>query len=493
MAIALLTLYAIMLTFILCYSFMQINLVILYLKNRKRLIKEQEKVAALSDEEKPLVTIQLPVFNELYVIERLLDHVGAIDYPKDKLEIQVLDDSTDESFDIAAKKIKEIQQNGIDIKHIKRPERVGYKAGALKYGTAIAKGEFIAIFDADFIPDKDFLNRTLPYFNDPKTGLVQSKWEHLNRNYSLLTQLQAFGLDAHFTVEQVGRNSGGHFINFNGTAGIWRKTCIESAGGWESDTLTEDLDLSYRAQLKNWKFKYLENLGSPAELPVEMNALKAQQFRWTKGAAECTRKNLNRVLKADNVNRSTKLNAIFHLMNSFLFVCIMMIGILSIPVMFVNLMHPEIRFLFDYSTVFYLGMIFLIVFYFVTWVSERGLTFLNVLKFLYLFPAFLSVSMGLSVYNSIGVIEGYIGKKSAFVRTPKFAIKGKKGSFKDKKYINSGAEIVSVIEGLLFFYFAWGLYLAIRHKMLPSVPYFLMLMFGFGFVFFLSKRHLLKS
>ena len=489
----LLVFYGLLLTFVLLYSFIQINLVILYLRNRKKLIREQQKVEPLSESEKPFVTIQLPVFNELYVVERLIESIATFNYPKDKFEIQVLDDSTDESFEVAANKIKEVRKREVNIKHIQRPDRVGYKAGALRYGVDIAEGEFIAVFDADFIPDPEFLNRTLPFFRDENIGLVQSKWEHLNRGYSLLTRLQAFGLDAHFTIEQVGRNAGGHFINFNGTGGIWRKKCIEDAGGWESDTLTEDLDLSYRAQLKKWKFKYLENLGSPAELPAEMNALKAQQFRWTKGAAECTRKNLLRVLRNNTVNFSTKLNAIFHLMNSFLFVCIVLIGVLSIPMIFVNVYYPKYQTVFDFFTVFYMGMVFLVIFYFVTWIKIAGVRLRTVLQFFYLFPAFLSVSMGLSLYNAIGVIEGYSGKKSAFVRTPKFAIKGKKDSWKDKKYIKSGASIVTVLEGMLFVYFAWGLYIAIYFNKMASVPYFMMLAFGFGFVFYLSHRHFLKS
>ena len=254
----------------------------------------------------PKVTVQLPVYNELYVIERLINTVCEFDYPKDLFEIQVLDDSTDETVNIIAAKIKEKLLEGFDIHHVRRPKRVGYKAGALKYGNEIAKGDFIAIFDADFIPSMDFLKKTIPYFHDENIGVVQTRWGHINKDYSLLTRLQAFGLDAHFTIEQSGRSSGDHFINFNGTAGVWRLDCINDAGGWQADTLTEDIDLSYRAQEKGWKFKYLEDFESPAELPVAMSALKSQQYRWTKGAAECSVKNLKLIFNSKNVSSRSK-------------------------------------------------------------------------------------------------------------------------------------------------------------------------------------------
>ena len=234
-------------------------------------------------------------------MERLLDNISQLKYPSEKLEIQVLDDSTDESLESTAAKIKVLQEKGIDIHHICRTNRKGFKAGALKEGLEIAKGEFIAIFDADFLPKEDWLLQTVPYFKDDKIGVVQTRWSHINKKYSTLTKVQAFALDAHFTLEQVGRNSKGHFINFNGTAGIWRKKCIYDAGNWEGDTLTEDLDLSYRAQLKNWKFKYLENIETPAELPVVISATRSQQFRWNKGGAENFQKMIKQVLKTKHI------------------------------------------------------------------------------------------------------------------------------------------------------------------------------------------------
>src|SRR5690606_10447178 len=256
----------------------------------------------------PYVTIQLPVYNELYVIEKLLVNIAQIEYPKENLEIQVLDDSTDESVAITAAKVANLQKSGLDIKHICRENRTGFKAGALKEGLKTAKGEFIAIFDADFLPQKKWLLLTLPYFKNEKIGVVQTRWGHTNRNYSLLTKMQAFAIDVHFTIEQAGRNSRGHFINFNGTAGVWRKETILDAGNWDGGTLTEDLDLSYRAQLKGWVFKYLVNVETPAEVPVVISAARSQQFRWNKGGAQNFRKFYKEVITAPNVPFKTKLH-----------------------------------------------------------------------------------------------------------------------------------------------------------------------------------------
>ncbi len=267
----------------------------------------------------PVVTVQLPLFNELYVTNRLIDAVCALEYPKDKLEVQVLDDSTDETRDLVEKATKHYRALGYDIKHIHRIDRSGYKAGALKHGLETARGEFIAVFDADFVPNRDFLVKTIPYFyTDPKIGVVQTRWEHLNREYSMLTRTQAFALDGHFVVEQDVRNKAGFFIQFNGTGGVWRKTTIIDAGNWQSDTLTEDLDLSYRAQLRGWKFKYLAHVTSPAELPAEVNALKSQQFRWTKGAIETARKMIPEVWKS-NIPLRIKIHSTFHLTNNIVF------------------------------------------------------------------------------------------------------------------------------------------------------------------------------
>jgi cellulose synthase/poly-beta-1,6-N-acetylglucosamine synthase-like glycosyltransferase len=332
--------YTVSLLLIFMYAVAQLNLLINYLKYKNK-EDNSVKLDFTNPEEIPYVTIQLPVFNELYVMKRLLKNIAKIDYPKDKLEIQVLDDSTDESIEMTSKYIKKVQELGIDIQHIRRTNRQGYKAGALKEGLKTAKGEFIAIFDADFLPTPNWLYETVPYFKDPQIGVVQTRWSHINRNYSTLTKIQAFMLDAHFTLEQVGRNSQGHFINFNGTAGVWRKECIYDAGNWEGDTLTEDIDLSYRAQLKNWKFKYLEKVETPAELPVVISAARTQQFRWNKGGAENFQKMAKRIIISKNISIKTKIHGLLHLLNSSMFICIFLVAILSIPMLYNELFCNE--------------------------------------------------------------------------------------------------------------------------------------------------------
>jgi len=478
-----LIIYGLFLLFILLYSFTQINLVALYWKSKTT----SEEIPVMKVY--PKVTVQLPVYNELYVIERLIDAVCEFDYPKDLFEIQVLDDSTDETVNIIAAKIKEKSLEGFDIYHVRRSERVGYKAGALKYGNEIAKGEFIAIFDADFIPSIDFLTKTIPYFQDENIGVVQARWGHINKDYSLLTRLQAFGLDAHFTIEQSGRSSGDHFINFNGTAGVWRLDCINDAGGWQVDTLTEDLDLSYRAQEKGWKFKYLEDFESPAELPAAMSALKSQQYRWTKGAAECSLKNLKLIFNSNNVGLSTKFHGFFHLMNSFLFICIMITAILSIPVLFIKSSFPEYAWVFNTASILLLSTLFLAVYYFTSRIAVNESNKKGFIDFFIYFPLFLSVSMGLSLHNSIAVVEAYFGKKTPFVRTPKFNINKKGDKWNKNVYVKKKLNPLAILELLMALYAMTGIGLAFYIKDFGLIIYHIMLAIGFSFVCF----HTLKD
>lgn len=478
--IIILVLYGLALLFIFLYSIAQANLVYNYLKYKKPGNIRNELPDNL-----PLVTIQLPVYNERYVVERLIDAVVKINYPSDKLEIQVLDDSTDETNEIVAKKVNEWIQKGVDIKQVKRIERKGFKAGALEEGLRSAKGEFIAIFDADFLPAEDFIQQTISAFANPNVGMVQTKWEHINRDYSLLTELQAFGLDAHFTVEQVGRNKGGCFINFNGTGGIWRKTCILDAGNWQADTLTEDLDLSYRAQLKGWEFIYLENVGSPAELPPVMSALKSQQYRWTKGGAETAVKHLGKVLKSDK-SFFVKWHALFHLLNSGVFISLITCAVLSVPVLFVKQQYPELKNLFLLASLFLLSFIILGVLY---WISASKRALHNRYPTLYFFRTFflfLSVSMGLSLHNAIAVFEGYCGKKTPFIRTPKFNIATKNDHWKANTYIASGISTVTIAEGILSLYFTIAIFKAFQIDEYGLLPFHIMLAFGFATVFYFS-------
>jgi cellulose synthase/poly-beta-1,6-N-acetylglucosamine synthase-like glycosyltransferase len=443
-----------------------------------------------NSKEIPKVTIQLPVYNEMYVMERLLDNIVTLEYPREKLEIQVLDDSSDESIVTTEKHIKRLQKTGINIQHIRRSNRQGFKAGALKEGLEIATGEFIAIFDADFLPQKDWLLQTIPYFKNAAIGVVQTRWGHINRNYSTLTKIQAFALDAHFTLEQVGRNSKGHFINFNGTAGVWRKECILDAGNWEGDTLTEDLDLSYRAQLKKWKFKYLENVKTPAELPVIISAARSQQFRWNKGGAENFQKMTKRVLSNKDISLKTKIHSVLHLLNSSMFLMILIVAILSIPMLYIKNEYSHLRSYFYMISFFIISSIIFFICYWFMFKKSYGGGFKNFLKYTGTFFTFFSIAMGFSLHNSIAVLEGHFGKKSDFVRTPKFNIKTIKDTWKKNKYIHKKISLNTLIEGILTLYFAFGMYSAFvvgnQGGDFGLFPFHLMLFFGFGYVFWKS-------
>ena len=477
--------YSIALLLIFFYSLAQLNLLINYLGYKKR-NREAPKFNLMDPREIPYVTIQLPVFNEEYVMDRLLDNIAKIEYPKSKLEIQVLDDSTDDSVVQTAESIKALQQEGLDIKHIRRENREGFKAGALKEGLKIAKGDFIAIFDADFLPDSDWLKKTVIYFKDEEIGVVQTRWGHLNRNYSTLTKIQAFALDAHFTLEQVGRNSKGHFINFNGTAGIWRKECIIDAGNWEGDTLTEDLDLSYRAQLKNWKFKYLEDVETPAELPVVISAARSQQFRWNKGGAENFRKSVSRVISAKNIPFKTKFHGVMHLLNSSMFLCVFIVAILSVPTMYIKNMYVHLDGVFAALSFFVLSTVILFICYWFTYKSIQGSSLDNFVDYIKLFFTFFSVALGFSLHNSIAVLEGHMGKRSEFVRTPKFNLTSLTDSWKGNKYLSKKLSRNMILEFALMVYFLFGMYSAVPLDDFGLFPFHFMLFAGFGFVFFKS-------
>ena len=478
--------YTISLLLIFMYALAQLNLLLNYLASKRK--QDNSPTFDLSKpEETPYVTIQLPVYNEMYVMERLLDNIAKIDYPSDKLEIQVLDDSTDETVETTRTHVEKLKATGLNITHITRTDRSGFKAGALKEGLVIAKGEFVAIFDSDFLPEPDWLKRTIIYFKDDKLGVVQTRWGHLNRNYSILTKIQAFALDAHFTLEQVGRNSKGHFINFNGTAGIWRKSCIIDAGNWEGDTLTEDLDLSYRAQLKNWKFKYLENVETPAELPIVISAARSQQFRWNKGGAENFKKMLGRVLKSKNISAKTKLHGLLHLLNSTMFLNVFVVGVLSIPMLYIKNEYTHLKPYFYVMSFFVISSIIFFICYWFMYKNIYGGGFKNFIKYIGMFFVFFSIAMGFSLHNSIAVLEGHFGKKSEFVRTPKFNISSIKESWKKNKYIKKTISVHVIFEGLLMAYFAFGMYSAFivgnQGGDFGLFPFHLMLFLGFGFVF----------
>ncbi len=437
--------------------------------------------------EYPTVTIQLPMYNEMYVIERLIDAVCEIEYPKDRLQIQVLDDSTDETTIIASKLVDKYKAQGFDIVYLHRTNRDGYKAGALKEGLKQAKGEYVAIFDADFVPHKDFLMKTIPYFTNKDVGMVQTRWEHLNEEYSFITRAAALALDGHFVIEQQVRNKAGFFINFNGTAGIWRKETIFDAGNWQADTLTEDLDLSYRAQLKGWKFVFLNDVTSPAELPADINALKTQQFRWTKGAVETAKKILPLVLKS-NLPLKIKLESFVHLTSNIVFPFIIIVAMLNIPLVIIKNTVGGYDNYYTLMSVFVLASISTFLFYMF---AQRAIH-LDWRKRLLLFPVFLAGSMGFAVNNSKAVFEALINKKSGFARTPKYKIETGKDKWLNKKYVQKKINWTVFVELLLTLYYVLGIGISVYYLEIAAIPFQLLFLLGFGTVGLMSLKHSLS-
>ena len=481
MGISLLAVYVLCLLCILAYSVAQGHLMVLYLRQRRKGGSAAPLPAVL-----PMVTVQLPLYNEPLVAERLIRKVAAFDWPRHLLEIQVLDDSTDQTVEIVAGVVAELQAQGIDIQHVRRPDRQGYKAGALAHGTALCKGEFIAIFDADFLPEKDFLRKTIGPFADAQVGAVQVRWGHLNRDYNLLTRLLALTLDAHFSIEQRGRNAGGNFINFNGTAGVWRKACIADAGGWNADTLCEDLDLSYRAQLKGWRIHYEESYVAPAEIPMLLPAIRSQQYRWNKGGAEVARKHLGRVLTSGQPLH-VKLHALFHLLNTAIFLCVLLSAVVSVPLLW--WLHDSVlrdAFLI-FGSVLFSGFFILSAFYWLSIRQRSDDAGVATAHFLLYFPLFLSLSMGLALFNSIAVLEGYFGRKTPFVRTPKFASIG-------TDLPGTGSTwglppFIALPEAMLAAYFIFGAVMAVQIGYHPFLLFHTLLALGFGALVFYSFKH----
>lgn len=454
-------------------------LVVNAMRKRKKKTPPRQSPAEL-----PMVTIQLPLYNEKYVVERLLDAVSAIEYPKELLEVQILDDSTDET----TKTIEAyIRQNNSSFQLVRRDDRSGFKAGALAHGLAFAKGEFVAIFDADFVPSPGFLLETIPYFQNPEVGVVQTRWLHINEDQSLLTRAQALMLNTHFSIEQLGRHNANGFINFNGTAGVWRKECIADAGGWKADTLTEDLDLSFRAQARGWKFEYLFDVGSPAELPSTFESYRTQQFRWSKGAAECVRKNW-KILWNSSVKFGAKVMGSFHLLNSSVYLLVVVLLLLSPFVYYIN--TEELVTLPYYRYFLPLGPIvsasLFLIFLFGSLIANN-----NKLKAIsWYVPSlftFFSMTTGISLYMSFGVLEGYFGKKSPFVRTPKF------GEENIAKKIKSGYDFkkeysIKLLEFLCWGYGLYWCYIGIQTFNPMILAYALIILTGFSLSLFFKNQ-----
>jgi len=471
--------YLAILTILAVYGIHRYHLVFLYLKNKDKVSAPKATFAV-----KPRVTVQLPIYNELYVVERLIEATCNIRYPRELLEIQVLDDSTDGTAEVAAACVEKHRQLGFDIHHIHRSNRHGFKAGALENGLRSASGEFIAIFDADFIPAPNFLEDVVDYFSDSEVGMVQVRWGHINREYSFLTQVESVILDGHFVIEHGGRHFSGRFFNFNGTAGIWRRTAIETSGGWQHDTLTEDTDLSYRAQMGGWKFLYLPHIVCPAELPVEMNSFKSQQARWAKGLIQTAIKLLPRILKS-NLPLKIKVEAFFHLTANIAYPLMIALSFLLLPAMIVRFNQGWFQMLYIDLPLWLASTASVSTFYLIAQ-KELYPDWRVRLKYL---PFLMSVGIGLSVSNSKAVMEALLGIKSSFKRTPKYRIESKADRWVTKKYLRRTG-VLPLLELSLGLYFALVVFYAFVNQNYPTIPFLMLFVVGFTYMGLMSILHM---
>ena len=453
------------------YGLHRYFIVYLFLKNRKRTPQPLAHFDQL-----PVITMQLPLFNEIYVVERLLKSVSELDYPRELLQIQVLDDSTDETRELTASCVRGLSERGFNVELIHRTNRVGYKAGALEAGLATAQGEFVCILDADFVPQPELLRSTVHFFTDPKVGMIQTRWGHINRGYSLLTRVQAMFLDGHLLLEQVARSRSGRFFNFNGTAGLWRKSCIAESGGWQHDTLTEDLDLSYRAQLAGWKFVFLTDVVTPAELPVDMNGFKSQQHRWTKGSIQTCKKLLPRIWRS-GLPLPIKIEATGHLTSNFAYLLLACLCVL---------LHPSTggpqsgwlrMFLLDVP-IFLTASVSVAVFYIC---AQRELHPRTWMKEILLLPALIALGVGLSINNARAVLEAVFNHPSEFKRTPKYGIEHKSQGWRSCRYmpLKSLLPLIEIGFAIYFSYFLWH---ALVHGQYLTLPFLIMFQAAFLYV-----------
>ncbi len=465
--------YYVVLGWLAVYGAHRLELLALYYRTRKKMPRRPP-----DPETWPTVAVQLPLYNELYVARRLIDAVCALDYPRQKLEIQVLDDSTDETAEIVAEVVARRRAEGIPIHHIRRTDRAGFKAGALAAGLERTRAELVAVFDADFLPRPDFLRRTVPYFDHADVGMVQACWEHINRNYSLLTRIQAVFLDGHFLIEHAARNRSGRFFNFNGTAGVWRAAAIREAGGWQHDTLTEDLDLSYRAQLAGWRFLFLADVKVPAELPVEVNAFKRQQFRWAKGSIQTAKKLLLSILRS-RLPRRVKLEAAIHLTNNLSYPLMVGLSLLIFPAMVLRRGSQAGLLLSVDLPLFLCATISVLLFYVASQLVDgrrRSLRYL---------PALMGLGIGLAVNNARAVVAGLGPKVGVFERTPKYRIERAGDGWRGKRY-RVGSGLSAPIEGLLALWFMACFILAWRSGMWMSLPFLYLFLQGYSYMYLLS-------
>ncbi|HWR35531.1 MAG TPA: cellulose synthase family protein [Clostridia bacterium] len=476
--LALLIPYFIVLIILAAYGFHRYQLVWMYYRNRKKKATEPPSRFA----ELPRVTIQLPIFNEQFVVDRLVDSICKMEYPRDRLEIQVLDDSTDETVEVARDVVERYAAMGHPIVYIHRTDRYGYKAGALDNGLKTSKGEFVAIFDADFTPPADWIMRVIHHFAEPNIGMVQTRWTHLNRDYSFLTNVEAILLDGHFVLEHGGRSRKGVFFNFNGTAGMWRKQAIDDAGGWEHDTLTEDTDLSYRSQLKGWRFKYLQDVECPAELPIEMTAFKTQQARWAKGLIQCAIKDLPKVLNSP-VSKREKVEAWYHLTANLSYPLMIILSVLLLPAMIIRFYQGWFQMLYIDLPLFMASTFSISSFYLV---SQKELFPGRWYKtFLYL-PFLMALGIGLTITNSKAVLEALMGHQTAFARTPKYRVQAKGQTSAAAKKYRKRLGLIPWIELLIGTYFAAACWYAISNENYITVPFLLLFVLGYWYTGLMS-------
>jgi cellulose synthase/poly-beta-1,6-N-acetylglucosamine synthase-like glycosyltransferase len=478
--------YFIVMVILAFYGIHRYQLVWLYFRNKKSAAKWNEPPAHWPEGELPFVTIQLPIFNEQFVIDRLIDACCRLDYPRDRFEIQVLDDSTDETTVVAQQIVERYARGfaGMDpqpVTYIHRTNRYGYKAGALDAGLKSAKGEFVAIFDADFVPPREWVMQVVHHFAQPEIGMVQTRWTHLNRDYSLITQIEAIMLDGHFVLESGGRSRAGVFFNFNGTAGMWRRETIGSAGGWQHDTLTEDTDLSYRAQMVGWKFKYLQDVECPAELPIEMTAFKTQQARWAKGLIQTGKKILPRVMKSDQPWH-TKLEAWYHLTANISYPLMIVLSVLLMPAMIIRSWQGWLQMLLIDLPLFMASTMSVSSFYLV---SQKELFPKSWIKtFIYL-PFLMALGVGLTITNTKAVMEALFGVQSAFARTPKYRV-NKKGEKSQAKKYRKRLGIIPWIELAIGCYFALTVWYAFTTENYFTMPFLILFVFGYWYTGLLS-------
>jgi cellulose synthase/poly-beta-1,6-N-acetylglucosamine synthase-like glycosyltransferase len=468
------------------YGVHRYQLVWLYFRNKKNAAKWDEPGAMYAEGELPFVTIQLPIFNEQFVVDRLIDAICKLDYPRDRFEIQLLDDSTDETVEVAGQIVERYARGFAGmapqpIAYLHRTNRYGYKAGALDEGLKVARGELIAIFDADFVPAPDWVMKVVHHFAEPGIGMVQTRWTHLNRNYSFMTQVEAILLDGHFVLEHGGRSRAGVFFNFNGTAGMWRREAITSAGGWQHDTLTEDTDLSYRSQMVGWKFKYLQDVECPAELPIEMTAFKTQQARWAKGLIQTGKKILPRVLKSD-APWHTKLEAWYHLTANISYPLMIVLSVLLMPAMIIRSWQGYIQMALIDLPLFVASTMSLSTFYLVSQKELFPKTWWKTIPYV---PFLMGLGVGLTITNTVAVVEALFGVKTAFARTPKYRVK-LKGEASQAKVYRKRLGIVPWIELAIGTYFAATVWYAITTENYLTIPFLLLFVFGYWYTGLLS-------